>query len=208
MAGIGPAPKPDDQRRRRNATVAMTTLPAAGRTDPAPGWPLYDDVALTARRDTAQRQVDDTELALMEPDLTPRKRAALQKRLDAARQEALVAGRQLEATQSTEGSMWEELWRTPQAVEWERLGWVREIAQYVRWKARAEAGDLDASKEARQLADRLGLNPLAMLRLRWRVASAEEAATVARVPAKRTASRAAQARRRLKVVDKDEGEGA
>ncbi|MFJ2717419.1 hypothetical protein [Streptomyces sp. NPDC087437] len=200
MAGMGPAPKPDDQRRRRNATVAMTTLPATGRPGPAPDWPLSDDIALAARRDMAQRLVDDTELALMEPDLTPRKKTALQKRLDAARTDALITERQLKATRRTEGHMWDDLWRTPQAVEWERLGWVREVAQYVRWKARAETGDLDASKEARQLADRLGLNPMAMLRLRWRVASADEMAPAARTPAKR-ASRATQARRRLKVVD-------
>lgn len=37
----GPAPKPADQRRRRNAPLANTLkLPAEGRTDPAPDWPL------------------------------------------------------------------------------------------------------------------------------------------------------------------------
>ncbi|MFJ1650093.1 hypothetical protein ACIOC2_01495 [Streptomyces sp. NPDC088337] len=205
MAGTGPAPKPDDQRRRRNATVAMTTLPAAGRPGPAPDWPLLDDIALTARRDMARRSADDIELQLVEPSLTARKKTALQKRLDAARSEALILERQLQATQQTEVALWTELWRTPQAVEWERLGWVREVAQYVRWKARAEAGDLDASKEARQLADRLGLSPLAMLRLRWKVASPEEAAAATRAPAKRTASRGAQAKRRLRIVDKEEG---
>lgn len=36
----GPAPKPDGQRRRTNATVAMTQLPNEGYTGPVPEWPL------------------------------------------------------------------------------------------------------------------------------------------------------------------------
>lgn len=35
----GPPPKPDGQRRRRNASVAMTQLPAAGREGPPLRWP-------------------------------------------------------------------------------------------------------------------------------------------------------------------------
>lgn len=36
----GPPPKPAGERRRRNATVAMTQLPAEGRQGPPPAWPL------------------------------------------------------------------------------------------------------------------------------------------------------------------------
>jgi len=36
----GPPPKPAGERRRRNATVAMTQLPAEGRRGPVPEWPL------------------------------------------------------------------------------------------------------------------------------------------------------------------------
>ncbi|MFB6873751.1 hypothetical protein [Streptomyces sp. NPDC056323] len=36
----GPPPKPAGERRRRNATVAMTQLPAEGRKGPTPAWPL------------------------------------------------------------------------------------------------------------------------------------------------------------------------
>lgn len=36
----GPPPKPAGERRRRNATVAMTQLPAEGRQGPVPQWPL------------------------------------------------------------------------------------------------------------------------------------------------------------------------
>jgi hypothetical protein len=67
--------------------------------------------------------------------------------------------------------IWRELWRLPQAVAWERFDFTREVAQYVRWKARAELLlEVEATRESRLLADRLGLTPLAMLRLRWEVA--------------------------------------
>ncbi len=41
----GPAPKPDSQRRRRNATPPTMRLPAAGRTGDAPAWPLDEPKA-------------------------------------------------------------------------------------------------------------------------------------------------------------------
>lgn len=174
MAGMGPAPKPEGARRRRNATVAMTPLPPDGRKGRPPKWPLLDDVVLTARRDLALRKADDLELALLEPNLKGRAKVAAEKKADAAREAALILAKQLEAQQAIEAELWRDLWKTPQAVMWQQLSWTREVAQYVRWKSRAEAGDLDAAKEARQLADRLGLTPLAMLRLRWKIADAEE----------------------------------
>jgi hypothetical protein len=193
---MGPAPKPAGERRRRNATIATTKLPAEGRKGPAPVWPLLDDITLTERRNTAQRQLDEVELQLMEPDLTSRQRAAAKRKLDAAQTAVNLLSAQLEAQRRVEAELWTELWATPQAVAWERLGWTREVAQYVRWKAKAEQGDLDASKEARQLADRLGLSPLAMLRLRWEVAEDE-------VSERRERKAPAAARRRLKVIDPD-----
>lgn len=36
----GPAPKPDSQRRRRNAMPPTMRLPAEGRTGEPPAWPL------------------------------------------------------------------------------------------------------------------------------------------------------------------------
>ncbi|MFJ2174342.1 hypothetical protein ACIOHE_15690 [Streptomyces sp. NPDC087851] len=207
MAGTGPAPKPDDQRRRRNATVAMTKLPAAGRPGPAPAWPLQADIVLKTRRDMAERAADDLELALLEPRLKGRAKINAQKKADTARAQATILTAQLDAQQSVEAELWVELWATPQAVEWERSGWTREVAQYVRWKGRAEAGDLDAGKEARQLGDRLGLTPLSMLRLRWEVTSLGQSGLEERRPAARKAStRSAQTRRRLKVVE-DKGDG-
>lgn len=173
MAGTGPAPKPN--AARRNASVAMVELPAAGREGPPPPWPLKPDVLLAARRESAQRKADDLELALKEPSLKGRPRTTVQRKADAALQEAAILTAQLDAQDRVEGELWVQLWALPQAVEWERCGWLREIAQYVRWKARAEQGDLDAAKEARQIGDRLGLTPLAMLRLRWKVGDSHEA---------------------------------
>lgn len=199
MAGNGPAPKPADQRRRRNATVAMVKLPAGGRQGEVPRWPLLDDIELTARRDSAQQSVDMLELQLLEPELKGRARSAAQKKLDAAQMQATILGKQVEAQQRIEAELWAELWTTPQAAAWERLGWNREVAQYVRWEARAEQGDLDAAKEARQRGDRLGLTPLAMLRLRWEIAEDE----VAEQRQGRGRQSPAAARRRLKVIDPD-----
>jgi hypothetical protein len=199
MAGMGPAPKPAAERRRRNATVAMMKLPAGGWQGVEPEWPLLADITMTERLSTAQRVADDLELQLAEPDLSARERASLKRKLDTAQTEANILNAQLEAGARVEAELWTALWTTPQAAAWERLGWTREVAQYVRWKARAEQGNLDASKEARQLADRLGLNPLAMLRLRWEVA--EDEVGVQR--AERTTAAMQSTRRRLKVVDPD-----
>ncbi|MFF8485170.1 hypothetical protein [Streptomyces antibioticus] len=164
-----------------------------------------DDVVLIARRDLALRKADDLELALLEPNLKGRAKVAAEKKADTAREAALILTKQLEAQQRIESELWRELWKTPQAVMWGRLSWTREVAQYVRWKSRAEAGDLDSAKEARQLADRLGLTPLSMLRLRWEIGTDEVAET--------RQARAQQAerqttRRRLRVVDPDVGKAA
>lgn len=171
MAGTGPPPKPNAARRR--GASSSTRLPAAGRAGECPRWPLLDDITTVAKRDMAARLADDTELALCEPDLPPRRRTALQKKADAARMAATILDKQLEAQRSIEDELWAELWKTPQATAWEALGYHREVAQYVRWKVQAEMGSLDASKEARQLADRLGLTPLALLRLRWEIVDEE-----------------------------------
>jgi hypothetical protein len=81
--------------------------------------------------------------------------------------------------------LWGRLWATPVAVAWEAMGWQDVVARYARVLAEAEmplvdGHDVDwhmvsareraitgARAEARQLEDRLGLNPISMLRLRW-----------------------------------------
>jgi len=71
--------------------------------------------------------------------------------------------------------VWAELWSTPQAAAWERLGvgCVRIVARYVVLLAEADVGEPKAAAEVRQIEDRLGLSPQAMLRLRWEIAPDE-----------------------------------
>jgi hypothetical protein len=154
MAGMGPAPKPNDQRRRRNATIAMTQLPAEGRKGDAPRFPLPPLVV---------KDDDGTMAAVREREL----------------------------------DLWDDLWSTPQAVMWERTRAALTVARFVRFSVLAEGGDVKSATEARQLEDRLGLNPQAMLRLRWEVAPDE----VAELRQDRTARAPKSARQRLRVVD-------
>jgi hypothetical protein len=176
MGGMGPAPKPSGQRSRRNATIAMTRLPAGGRKGRIPNWPLIDDVRKAALLDVAEGTITRLREELRDPELYGAARASRERKLQAAEVEVAVLTRQLAAQRGLETKLWREVWKTPQAVAWERLGWTREVAQYVRWKVLAELGDMDAAKEARQLSDRLGLTPLALLRLRWEVVPDEELA--------------------------------
>lgn len=96
-----------------------------------------------------------------------------------------------------ERRVWEQLWATPQAVAWERLGWTRVVARYVRVLKAADTGNLSASAEARQLEDRLGLTPKAMRSLMWEVAADEVG------HARQESQLADRPRRRLKVVGGD-----
>lgn len=70
-------------------------------------------------------------------------------------------------------TLWKDLWRRPPSVLWERAGCFTEVAQYARLMVKAATGRVDASAEARQIGDRLGLTPLALLRLRCEVATDE-----------------------------------
>ncbi len=193
----GPAPKPPEQRARRNATVAMTRLPAEGRSGPTPEWPLIPDVILTTRHELAKAKAESLEYDLAEA--MPSQRASIERRLDAAREKAAIMAAQLREQKHLEDALWADLWRLPQAVQWDRLGWTRDVAQYVRHKVMAELGDMDGAKEARQWSDRLGLTPMAMLRLRWSVQPDE----TARKRAERSAAAAppASPRQRLRLVD-------
>lgn len=79
----------------------------------------------------------------------------------------------VEAIDRRELAVWVDIWRTPQAVAWDRLGWTLDVALYVRLMVSAECGDMKCAGEARQWSDRLGLNPAAMLRNRWKIAPDE-----------------------------------
>lgn len=196
MAGMGPAPKPDAQRRRRNATVATTRLPAEGRGKRAPNWPLIPDVVLTTRHQLAEAKVLSLQSRLRELEEAGASTGVAERRVDQAIEVAAILGAQLREQRKLEALLWRDLWKLPQAVQWELLGWTRDVGQYVRHKVMGELGDLDSAKEARQWSDRLGLTPLAMLRLRWEVATDETAAR------RRTnAAPTTPQRPRLRIVD-------
>lgn len=100
-----------------------------------------------------------------------------------------------------EAQVWADLWRKPQAVQWDAMGQVSQVAMYARRFCEAEqpGANHSLSNHVRQLGDDLGMTVTAMLRLRWKIATDETATKRAeKAPAKRTSSRD-----RLKVVNGD-----
>ena len=182
MPGMGPAPKPADQRARRNATIALTQLPAEGRSGPPPAWPLPPDLKLQAELENVAFDMAFIE-AELDADPPEAERKKLQARHARLQKRHAVLKLMIEAAERDELELWADLWQTPQATQWERLRWHREVAMYARLTALGQAGDLDATKEARQFSDRLGLSPLALLRLRWEIAPVAEAAPKQRAKA-------------------------
>ncbi|MFD5111449.1 hypothetical protein ACFWNG_03890 [Streptomyces sp. NPDC058391] len=75
-----------------------------------------------------------------------------------------------------EDSLWERLWRMPQALMWERYGQHIEVALYVRRLAEAEKGDagVNLGTLVRQMSDSLGLTTPGMRANRWRIDRSEE----------------------------------
>ena len=71
--------------------------------------------------------------------------------------------------------MWQQLWATPQAAMWASMHIERVIARYVMVACLAEetqqAGLLT---EVRQMEDRLGLTPLSLQKLQWKIEHREE----------------------------------
>jgi hypothetical protein len=171
VAGMGPPPK--ENRVRRNPTIAMTALPSEGRNGAAPHWPLFPDIVLKTRAELAAVKVEDLRYKLNEAEAEDKPTGPLEHRLDLALEKLAILEAQVREQRKLEAALWRDLWKLPQACEWERLGWLRDVAQYTRHKVMAELGDLDSAKEARQWSDRLGLTPMAMLRLRWEVVADE-----------------------------------
>lgn len=189
MAGMGPPPKEPGKRARQNPTVAMTCLPAEGRKGRAPAWPLDADLATeTAIHDT-KRQIKaiEDELAWA---TTSRDRSAQRRKLERAKKHLAERQAMKVFLARNEKKLWAALWKTPQATQWQKLGWTREVAQYVRHKVKAEGGSLDDAKEARQQADRLGLTPMSLLRLRWEIGDKASRSTGGPRGAKKSGSRA------------------
>lgn len=170
----GPAPKhPSTRSRRNNPKKDFRSLPVGGREGDTPAWPLLPDVNKTATLELARDRIAALQLEIAGEE-DGRAKGRLRRELN--KNEILVAQLQLQIEQATdaETALWADLWSTPQAVIWEESYAHREVAQYVRWKVCAEQGDLKAAAEARQLSDRLGLNPLALMRLRAEVERVDE----------------------------------
>ena len=138
----GPPPDPNSRRQQtRGQASGWVDLPAEGRAESAPDWPLATST-------------------------------------------------------DHEVGVWESLWALPQAKAWEMLQIPpRVVALYVRFSVRAEGDGAEATKaatEARQAEDRLGLNPAAMLRNRWRIKADDLAEKrIEKAPAKRRALKVA-----------------
>lgn len=193
----GPPPDPDALRRDRPEDKAgWTLLPAEGFRGPVPEWPLPADLRLTTMLELVEHQREILE-AQIDAGTATRGAPAKLAKLD---QQAAELTKRLAAAGDMELKLWESVWQTPQATAWDRLRWVREVALYVRLQVQAELGDLDAGKEARQWSDRLGLNPAALLRTRWKIVGEGESEKPAARP--RTASRTRSgSKARLGVID-------
>lgn len=94
-----------------------------------------------------------------------------------------------------EKKAWKELWATPQATIWERLGWTRTVARYCRWMVASEHPEAAPPLLAQVTAmeDRLGLTPKAMRLLLWEIAPDELAE-------RRAARDANDVRKRIRAV--------
>lgn len=94
---------------------------------------------------------------------------------------------------AAEKRAWTDLWATPQAVAWERLGWARTVARYCRFMLQAESPSASPALLAQVTAmeDRLGLTPKAMRLLLWEIVRDEVA---------EQRQQATGARKRIKAV--------
>ncbi len=170
----GPSPKhPSARRRSNNPKQGFTSLPAEGRKGPVPAWPLKPSPRQVAALEQARDRVAGAQVELESAE-DGRTRGRLRQTIDKASLIVATLELQIEQARDDELALWSDLWSTPQAVVWEESHSEREVAQYVRWKIAGEQGDLDAAKEARMLSDRLGLNPLALTRLRLEIEHAAE----------------------------------
>ena len=98
---------------------------------------------------------------------------------------------------------WNTVWRHPAAVLWKQQRLELIVARYVRDCLKVEADNKSAAllkAEVRQQEDRLGLNPYALMRLRWEVVQDE-------VAVKRD-DNVRQPARRLRAVDPGEAKAA
>lgn len=102
-------------------------------------------------------------------------------------------------------ALWRRLWKTPQAVQWERDKMQDRVARYVCKQLESDEPDAPSARAtvAIRMADDLGLTYAGMNRLRWRVA-ADQIALKRAAKREQTQPRTT-ARSRLKVVQRADG---
>lgn len=162
----GPAPKePSLRARRNNPKAGFRKLDPNGRGLPAPDWPLLPDPTTIAHLEINHERMAAL-AAQVETTTDGRTKGRLQRELDRVTLTTATLERTLEQQHRAEAVLWDELWAMPQAILWEDAHAEREVAEYVRWKLLAERGDSKAATSALQRSDRLGLTPMALLRLR------------------------------------------
>lgn len=171
----GPAPKHPSRRARRNGAKSDFRTLASVPEGAVPVWPLPPDVALAGQLEAERDQVASLQAELA-AETDGRKLARMRRQIAAAEIRCSIVEMQLKQAVDCELELWAEMWAMPQAAVWRETHSERAVAQYVRLKIRAEQGSLPASTEARQWADRLGLSPLALFRLRVEIEHAEQAA--------------------------------
>lgn len=164
-----PGPPPNPNAVRRNQRVGVVVLPAEGYRGRTPKWPLPENPRLTARIRLIQDELEALEERELDGDLSRTEKTKLTR----LRERLAVAEAERDAIVEGEKDLWKRLWRTPQACQWAKLKWDRDVAQYVRHKAAAEVGSLDDSKEARQRGHHLGLTPKGMKDLMWTISADE-----------------------------------
>jgi hypothetical protein len=185
-ANSGPPPDPMALRRDRPQDQdTWTSLPAEGRTGRIPPWPLDPEVMLASKLEVTRDQRILLE-GMIEDGTAPKGAPAKLARLD---QQIAQLDATIKAVKKGELKLWKALWRTPQAVMWEKMRWTREVALYVRLQIQAEIGYIEAGKEARMWSDRLGLNPSALLRNRWRIVAIPKTSATASKGVARSSSR-------------------
>ncbi|WP_431772193.1 hypothetical protein [Streptomyces cucumeris] len=113
----------------------------------------------------------------------------------------------LVSPQDRELDLWEDMWRRPQAVAWERLGQQLEVAMFCRKLAEAELpkASVELQKVVRQYLDSLGLSVQGMLRNRWKIAPAAAAEEPGERDGTVVPHRRPGPRDRMKVVPSGEG---
>jgi len=180
----------------------VVRLPAGGRSGRTPKWPLPSNPRLQAKIEIEQELIEVLEEMELADDGLSKADSA---KLTRARQRLKIAEVEKREIEATEKALWREVWKTPQAAEWERQSWTRDVAQYVRHKAAAECGSMDDSKEARLRGEALGLTPKGLKALMWVIDYDEvgaQRATRKPTAATGTDGAAGPARRRLRAVDK------